>query len=58
MGERVGLLGRARHLPPELTPRRKEILQDLYDALLAYKDLGVLSSSTTYELTLEVAEGV
>jgi hypothetical protein len=58
MGERVGMLGQKRYLPPELEPHREEILKDLYDALLAYKDLGVLSSNTNYELTLDVAEGV
>jgi hypothetical protein len=58
MGERVGMLGSRRHLPPELEPHREEILKDLYDALLAYKSFGVLSSHTTYELTLRVAEGV
>jgi hypothetical protein len=58
MGDRVGILGGKKYLPPELEPRRKKILKDLYDALLAYKDCGVLSSNTTYELTLDVAEGV
>jgi hypothetical protein len=58
MGERVGMLGSARRLPPELTPRREEILKDLYDALLAYKSAGVLSTCTSYALTLEVAEGI
>jgi hypothetical protein len=58
MGEKVGVLGRARRLPPELTPRREEILKDLYDALLAYKSSGVRSSCTSYALTLEMAEGV
>jgi hypothetical protein len=58
MGNDVRMLREPRYLPPELEPRRKEILKDLYDALLAYKDFGVLSSNTTYELTLDVAEGV
>jgi hypothetical protein len=58
MGDRVGVLGGKKYLPPELEPRRKEILKDLYDALLAYKDFGYLSCNTTYELTLDVAEGV
>jgi hypothetical protein len=57
MGERVGMLGKRRHLPPELEPHREDILKDLYDALLAYKDLGALSSSTTYELIFEIVEG-
>jgi hypothetical protein len=55
MEDKVIVLGEKKHLPPELEPRRKEILKDLYDALLAYKDCGVLSSNTTYELTLDVA---
>jgi hypothetical protein len=52
------MLGGRRRLPPELEPQREEILKDLYDALLAHKDWGVLSPSTAYELTLEIAEGV
>lgn len=59
MGERVGLLGRTRHMPPELAPRREEILKDLYDALLAYRTSGIHSSEyTTFDLTLDIAEGV
>jgi hypothetical protein len=58
MGDDIRMFREPSHLPPELEPRRKEILKDLYDALLAYKDFGVLSSNTTYELTLDVAEGV
>ena len=47
-----------RQLPDELKNQRDEILKDLYDALAAYKDGGVFASTTTYELTLDVAEGV
>jgi hypothetical protein len=58
MGERVGMLGRTRCLPPELAPQREEILKDLYDALLAYKGFGIHSDCTSYDLQLEIAEGV
>jgi hypothetical protein len=40
-------------------PHREEILKDLYDALLAYRTFGVFSSNyTSFDLTLEIAEGV
>jgi hypothetical protein len=45
-------------LPPELAVHRDEILKDIYDALLAYKEFGVFSESTTCELILETREGV
>lgn len=50
--------GDSNHLPSRLEPRKAEILKDLEEALLAYKDGGVFSASTTYELFFEVAEGV
>lgn len=46
------------HLPERLMPQRGEVLKDIEEALLAYKDGGVYSATTTYDLTLEVAEGV
>ena len=50
--------GDSNHLPSRLEPRKAEILKDLEEALLAYKDGGVFSASTTYDLVLVVAEGV
>jgi hypothetical protein len=58
MGEKVGMLGRPRRLPPELMPHREEILKDLYDALLAYREVGIFSKFTSYDLKLELAEGI
>ena len=42
----------------DLLEKKNEIIADVYSALLAYKDGGIWSSSTTYELVLEVDEGV
>jgi len=42
------------NLPTILEDRRGEILRDLELALAAYKDGGVLSSSSSYSFTLEV----
>jgi len=47
--------GSSNHLPADQAAQRDEILNDLREALLAYKDGGVYSATTTYELTLEVA---
>ncbi|MDR1934076.1 MAG: hypothetical protein LBS49_00530 [Candidatus Accumulibacter sp.] len=58
MDEMFVYFNRPRQLPDELKNRRDEILKDLYDALLAYKGSGIFSTYTTYELTLDVAEGV
>jgi hypothetical protein len=59
MGDEVRFLGRGeQRLPPELSANRDEILKDLYDALLTYKDIGIYSSYPTFELTLSFAEGV
>lgn len=45
-------------LPPHLQLRRDEIIRDLREALHAYADGGVYSATTSYELTLEIGEGV
>ena len=45
------------HLPSHLEPQKAQILKDLEEALLAYKDGGVYASATSYELFLEIAEG-
>ncbi|GHT89758.1 hypothetical protein AGMMS49545_00900 [Betaproteobacteria bacterium] len=37
---------------------KQQLLQDLYDALLAYKSSGIYSTVTTFELELEFGEGV
>ena len=50
--------GDSDHLPERLAVHKYQILKDLEEALLAYKDGGVYSSTTTYTLTLEVAKGV
>lgn len=41
-------------LAAHLQPKREEILADLKQALLAYKDGGVFASCTDYTLTLEI----
>lgn len=41
-------------LPAPLKPQVKEILKDLEDALLAYKDFGVYSASTDFSVTLDI----
>ncbi|MDR2364664.1 MAG: hypothetical protein LBD68_02255 [Zoogloeaceae bacterium] len=58
MGEKVGMLGKARRLPPELMPHREEILKDLYEALLVYRVSGIFSKYTSFDLNLELAEGI
>jgi hypothetical protein len=58
MGEEIRILGGTRRLPPELMPHREEILKDLYEALLAYKEVGIFSKFTSYDLQLELAEGI
>jgi hypothetical protein len=40
-------------LPDSLANRREEVIEDLKEALTAYKDGGVFSKSTSYSLTLE-----
>lgn len=40
--------------PEQLKGRRDEILIDLKNALIAYKDFGIYSVSTEYALTLDV----
>jgi hypothetical protein len=42
------------NLPTTLEDRLEEILRDLESAFAAYKDGGVLSSSSSYSFTLEV----
>ena len=37
---------------------KEEMLSDLREAFLAYKDGGIFSSNTTYEVILDTAEGV
>lgn len=49
---------KSNQLPPELAEERAQILSDLKEALLAYRDGGVYSATTSYELFLDVAEGV
>jgi hypothetical protein len=44
-------------LPDQLKPQRTQILEALYEALLAYKDFGVYSTNTDYRVTLDLAEG-
>jgi hypothetical protein len=43
-------------LPPALKGHRQSVLDDLKQALLAYKDGGVFSLNTDYSVTLELAE--
>ena len=43
-------------LPADLKSRRAEILCDLEEALLAYKDFGAFSSTTDYSLMFDIAE--
>ena len=50
--------GDSSHLPDRLEPQKAQILKDLEEALLAYKSGGVYSTATSYELFLEIAEGV
>ena len=40
-------------MPPELQAQRAKIVADLKDALTAHKGLGVYSTYTSYEVTLE-----
>jgi hypothetical protein len=58
MGEKFRTFGDKTRLPPELMPHREEILKDLYDAFLAYQEVGIFSTLTSYDLQLEVSEGV
>lgn len=41
-------------LPQQLEGKRAEILNDLKEALTAYKDGGVFATATTYTLTLDI----
>lgn len=41
-------------LPEPLKPHRREILADLKEALLAYKDFGAYSTNTDYSVTLDI----
>ena len=43
-------------LPAHLKAHKGQILETLKDALLAYKDGGVYSSCTSYEVILDIAE--
>ena len=43
-------------LPQHLKPYKAEFLHDLKEALLAYKDFGVFSVNTDYEITLDIGE--
>jgi hypothetical protein len=43
-------------LPASLKPHAKEILNDLKEALLIYKDFGIYSESTEFSLTLDLGE--
>jgi hypothetical protein len=42
------------NIPTELDNKRSQILQDLEAAFAAYKDGGVLSTSSSYSFTLEI----
>lgn len=42
-------------LPPKLEDRRSDILADLKEALTAYKDAGVFSTSSSHVLTLDLS---
>jgi len=46
----------SRGLPLQLKDSRQTILEDLRQALSAYKDAGVLSKSTEFSVTLDIAE--
>ncbi|HQS83044.1 MAG TPA: hypothetical protein PKV42_11365 [Thiobacillus sp.] len=41
-------------LPPHLQNRREEVLADLEEALIAYKDFGTYSVNTNYTITLDI----
>jgi hypothetical protein len=41
-------------IPQHLSSHRREILDDLRDALVAYKDAGVFSKTNNYQLTLDI----
>jgi hypothetical protein len=57
MSEKGDWMGRSKNgLPSELKPHQEEILKDLHDALVVRGEM--TSGHTTYELTLELAEGV
>lgn len=43
-------------LPAHLKASKEQVLQDLKDALTAYKDFGVYSSNTDYSVTLDISE--
>lgn len=43
-------------LPDELKGDQDQILTDLMEALVAYKDSGVFSTNTLYEITLDLAD--
>jgi hypothetical protein len=60
MSEKDDWMGRSKKdLPPELKPHRGKILKDFHDALVVHKGIGGIGSAhTTYELILELAEGV
>jgi len=41
-------------LPPALGPYKRSVIESLKQALLAYKDAGVLSGNTDYTVTLDI----
>ena len=43
-------------LPAHLKNHKNQILDTLKEALLAYKDFGVYSSSSSYSITMDIAE--
>jgi len=51
-------LGSSIILPERLESQKAQIFKDLEEALLAYKDGGVFATATSYELFLELGEGV
>lgn len=43
-------------LPEHLKAKKEQILENLKEALTAYKDFGVYSANTDYSITLDIAE--
>ena len=43
--------------PSNLKPKKEEILADLKEALVTYKDFGMYSSNTSYSVALDVDDG-
>lgn len=43
-------------LPAHLRSKKDEVIRDLEEALVAYKDFGVYSKNTEYTITLDISE--